>query len=63
LGKGYGVAISKHAKLLFFLAASMVMLSSIFVETGPFSGGWTAYPPLSALVQHRLVLKQVWTFG
>ncbi len=33
----------------FFFAASMVMLSSIFVETGPFSGGWTAYPPLSAL--------------
>ncbi|MEX6689041.1 cbb3-type cytochrome c oxidase subunit I [Danxiaibacter flavus] len=33
----------------FFLAASVVMLSSIFVETGPFSGGWTAYPPLSAL--------------
>ncbi|MBI2272300.1 MAG: cbb3-type cytochrome c oxidase subunit I [Bacteroidetes bacterium] len=33
----------------FFFAASVVMLSSIFVETGPFSGGWTAYPPLSAL--------------
>src|SRR5882757_5454190 len=33
----------------FFFSASIVMLSSIFVETGPFSGGWTAYPPLSAL--------------
>jgi cytochrome c oxidase subunit 1 len=33
----------------FFFAASIVMVSSIFVETGPFSGGWTAYPPLSAL--------------
>lgn len=33
----------------FFFAASIVMLSSLFVETGPFSGGWTAYPPLSAL--------------
>ena len=33
----------------FFFAASVVMLASIFVETGPFSGGWTAYPPLSAL--------------
>jgi cytochrome c oxidase subunit 1 len=33
----------------FFFAASIVMMSSIFVETGPFSGGWTAYPPLSAL--------------
>ncbi|MFN5425054.1 MAG: cbb3-type cytochrome c oxidase subunit I [Bacteroidota bacterium] len=33
----------------FFFIASIVMLSSLFVETGPFSGGWTAYPPLSAL--------------
>ena len=33
----------------FFFTASIVMLSSLFVETGPFSGGWTAYPPLSAL--------------
>lgn len=33
----------------FFFAASIVMLSSMFVSTGPFSGGWTAYPPLSAL--------------
>lgn len=33
----------------FFFIASVVMLSSLFVETGPFSGGWTAYPPLSAL--------------
>lgn len=33
----------------FFFAASMVMMCSLFVETGPFSGGWTAYPPLSAL--------------
>ena len=33
----------------FFFVASIIMLSSMFVETGPFSGGWTAYPPLSAL--------------
>jgi cytochrome c oxidase subunit 1 len=33
----------------FFFTASMVMLSSLFVETGPASGGWTSYPPLSAL--------------
>ncbi len=33
----------------FFLLASVVMFSSLFVQTGPFSGGWTAYPPLSAL--------------
>lgn len=33
----------------FFFAAGVVMLSSLFIQTGPFSGGWTAYPPLSAL--------------
>lgn len=33
----------------FFFIASVVMFSSLFVQTGPFSGGWTAYPPLSAL--------------
>lgn len=33
---------------IFFLA-SMVMAVSLFVQTGPASGGWTAYPPLSAL--------------
>ena len=33
----------------FFFLGSVVMLSSLFVQTGPFSGGWTAYPPLSAL--------------
>ncbi len=35
----------------FFFIASMIMLSSIFVHTGPASGGWTTYPPLSALRQ------------
>ena len=25
------------------------MFSSLFVQTGPASGGWTIYPPLSAL--------------
>ena len=25
------------------------MISSLFVQTGPASGGWTMYPPLSAL--------------
>jgi len=33
----------------FFFAASVVMLSSLFLQTGPAAGGWTAYPPLSAL--------------
>ena len=35
---------------LFFLS-SLVMFISIFVHTGPASGGWTIYPPLSALPQ------------
>lgn len=33
----------------FFFVASIVMMSSFFIETGPASGGWTIYPPLSAL--------------
>ncbi len=33
----------------FFFTASVVMFSSLFVQTGPASGGWTIYPPLSAL--------------
>ena len=33
----------------FFFLASVVMFFSLFLNTGPFSGGWTAYPPLSAL--------------
>lgn len=35
---------------LFFLS-SVIMLASLFVETGPASAGWTVYPPLSALPQ------------
>jgi cytochrome c oxidase subunit 1 len=35
---------------LFFLA-SVIMLCSLFVESGPASGGWTVYPPLSLLPQ------------
>lgn len=33
----------------FFFMASVVMFISLFVQTGPASGGWTIYPPLSAL--------------
>jgi len=33
----------------FFFMAGMVMFFSLFLSTGPFSGGWTAYPPLSIL--------------
>jgi len=35
----------------FFFIASVIMFSSLFVHTGPASGGWTIYPPLSALHQ------------
>ncbi len=35
----------------FFFMSSVVMFYSLFLSTGPFSGGWTAYPPLSALPQ------------
>ncbi|MBN9350013.1 MAG: cbb3-type cytochrome c oxidase subunit I [Chitinophagaceae bacterium] len=33
----------------FFFIASIIMFSSLFVQTGGSSGGWTFYPPLSAL--------------
>ncbi|MBS1752612.1 MAG: cbb3-type cytochrome c oxidase subunit I [Ferruginibacter sp.] len=33
----------------FFFLASIIMFASLFVQTGPASGGWTIYPPLSAL--------------
>ena len=35
----------------FFFLAGIIMFYSLFLNTGPFSGGWTAYPPLSALPQ------------
>ncbi|MDD2981852.1 MAG: cbb3-type cytochrome c oxidase subunit I [Crocinitomicaceae bacterium] len=35
---------------LFFIS-SIIMLTSLFIETGPAMGGWTIYPPLSALPQ------------
>src|SRR3989344_7202154 len=34
-----------------FLLSSVIMLCSLFIETGPASSGWTVYPPLSALPQ------------
>jgi cytochrome c oxidase subunit I len=33
----------------FFFMSSVVLLISVFIETGPASAGWTVYPPLSAL--------------
>src|SRR5215217_4376686 len=41
----------------FFFMASVVMMTSLFIETGPASGGWTMYPPLSALGQANLGSK------
>lgn len=35
----------------FFFASSVLMMWSMFLETGPASGGWVIYPPLSALPQ------------
>ncbi len=35
----------------FFFLSSIVMFYSLFLSTGPFAGGWVAYPPLSALPQ------------
>ena len=32
-----------------FALSSVIMLSSLFVESGPASAGWTIYPPLSAV--------------
>jgi cytochrome c oxidase subunit 1 len=34
-----------------FLLSSVLMLVSLFVESGPAMAGWTVYPPLSALPQ------------
>ena len=33
----------------FFFLSSIIMIVSLFVESGPASAGWTIYPPLSAL--------------
>jgi cytochrome c oxidase subunit 1 len=33
----------------FFAVAGLIMFVSLFTSTGPASGGWTTYPPLSAL--------------
>lgn len=35
----------------FFFVSSVIMIASLFVEGGAASGGWTTYPPLSALPQ------------
>lgn len=35
----------------FFFVSSAIMFTSLFISTGPASGGWVIYPPLSALPQ------------
>jgi cytochrome c oxidase subunit 1 len=35
----------------FFFVAGLLMFISLFLQTGPASGGWVIYPPLSALPQ------------
>tara|TARA_B100000963_G_C22635899_1_gene677569 strand:+ start:3516 stop:5273 length:1758 start_codon:yes stop_codon:yes gene_type:complete len=35
----------------FFFASSVVMITSLFVQSGPAAAGWTIYPPLSAVPQ------------
>src|SRR5580658_3890702 len=52
----------------FFFAASTVMLFSFFIQTGPASGGWTAYPPLNGLRNTSINLGSglgfdMWAFG
>tara|TARA_R110002050_G_scaffold245367_1_gene382961 strand:+ start:27913 stop:29688 length:1776 start_codon:yes stop_codon:yes gene_type:complete len=34
-----------------FATSSVIMIASLFIESGPASAGWTVYPPLSALPQ------------
>ena len=35
----------------FFFLSGVIMFISLFIESGPASGGWVVYPPLSALEQ------------
>lgn len=47
MASGFMNMLSYH----FFFLASIIMLYSLFIETGPAAGGWVVYPPLSALPQ------------
>ena len=50
----------------FFFLSGVVMFLSLFLSTGPFAGGWTAYPPLSALPQASMgsgAGMTMWTFS
>ena len=41
----------------FFFTASVIMMTSLFISTGPAAGGWTSYPPLSALKEASIGSK------
>ena len=49
----------------FFWMASVVMITSLFIETGPAAGGWTSYPPPERTPRRclRSDHKGVWTTG
>lgn len=47
MASGFMNMLSYHL----FALSSVIMLASLFVESGPASAGWTIYPPLSALPQ------------
>ncbi|MGB1248656.1 MAG: cbb3-type cytochrome c oxidase subunit I, partial [Chitinophagales bacterium] len=40
----------------FFFTAGVIMFASFFIQTGPASGGWTAYPPLNGIRSTSLSL-------
>jgi len=60
------LAVSGTDKLGFFFFFFLIMFISLFVETGPASGGWTTYPPLSALKEASLgsgIGMDLWLIG
>ena len=44
----------------FFLLAGVLMLSSLFLQTGAASGGWTMYPPLSGIRDAKVNAGSMW---
>jgi cytochrome c oxidase subunit 1 len=44
----------------FFLLAGVIMLASLFVQTGAASGGWTMYPPLSGIRDAKVNAGSMW---
>ena len=44
----------------FFLLAGLLMLFSLFLQTGAASGGWTMYPPLSGIRDAKVNAGSMW---